>query len=193
MTFLGDMMKNNLMIKLICSLPVILIVMYFVPFLGVCLILFRYFVYNKKHYSTAMTLIVCGLLILLPKLVNYITSIFKITTKTPYLDEILESSVYTKILGFSKLLIIVGVVFLIISYIVNMVATKVGNGIKNYFQEEQKRDYEISTKNDLIIKEKQEKAKNTHFVKCPNCGASNTVIGNVGKCKFCRKDIEYKE
>lgn len=186
-------MKNNAIVKLLCSLPIILITMYFVPFLGVCLILFRCFAYNKKHYSTSITLIVCGLLILLPKLVDYINHIFKSPIKISYLEKILNSNIYTKFLSCSKLLIIVGVIFLILSYIANKSATKLGSSIGNYIKEQQRKDYEISEKNDLIMKEKQEKAKNTHFVKCPNCGGDNVVIGNVGKCKFCRRNIEYKE
>ena len=46
-------MKNNLFIKILCSIPVILLFLYFIPFLGVCLILFRYFIYdNKKRIET---------------------------------------------------------------------------------------------------------------------------------------------
>jgi len=186
-------MKNNLIVRLLCSLPVILIVMYFIPFLGICLVLFRYFVYNKKHYSTAITLVVCGLLILLPKFINYVIGLIKIDNNIPYLREVLEANVYTKLLSYSKLLIIVGVIFIVLSYIGNMITTKLGSALGNYFKEEQRKEYEISEKNDLKMKEKREIAKNTHFVKCPNCGGDNTVIGNVGKCKYCRKDIEYKD
>jgi len=185
-------MKNNIIVKLLCSISVILVVTYFIPFLGIILILFRFFVYPKKHYTTAITLVLCGLLILLPKIVNYILELAKINTKILYLGEILNSSIYPKLVSLSKLLIIVGVILLIISYISKMLGEKLGNAVGNYFKEEQRKDYEISEKNDLKMKEKQEIAKNTHFVKCPNCGGDNTVIGNVGKCKFCRKDIAYK-
>ncbi len=45
-------MKNNLLFKILSSLPVILIALYFIPFLGVCLILLRYFMYdNKKEFQ----------------------------------------------------------------------------------------------------------------------------------------------
>ena len=133
-----------------------------------------------------------GLLILLPKIVNYILGLVKVNKSIPYLDEILTSNIYTKLIGLSKILIILGVILIIISYISHMLGEKIGKSIGNYFKEEQRKEYEISEKNDLKMKEKQEIAKNTHFVKCPNCGGDNTVIGNVGKCKFCRRDIEYK-
>ena len=45
-------MKNNLFIKILCSVPVILVVLYFIPFLGICLLLFRRFVYQNKTIKT---------------------------------------------------------------------------------------------------------------------------------------------
>ena len=42
------------------------------------------------------------------------------------------------------------------------------------------------------MKEKREKAKNTHIVYCPYCGADNMLTSNVGRCKYCRRRIEYK-
>ena len=41
-------MKKNLLLKFLSSLPLILIMLYFIPFLGICLILFRYFVNDNK-------------------------------------------------------------------------------------------------------------------------------------------------
>ena len=48
-------------------------------------------------------------------------------------------------------------------------------------------------KNDLEMKEKREKAKNSRVVNCPYCGADNLIYNNVGTCKFCRKKITYQE
>ena len=54
-------MSENKFFKLLCSLPVVLIVLYFIPFLGICLILFRYYVYRgNKYYKTPALLLVCG-------------------------------------------------------------------------------------------------------------------------------------
>lgn len=72
-------MKSNLLLKILSSLPIILITLYFIPFLGICLILFRYFIYiNKKRISTPLILVGVGLLILIPKVIYYIFNIIKI-------------------------------------------------------------------------------------------------------------------
>ena len=60
-------MRNNIFLKLLSSLPVILIFLYFVPFLGICLLLMRCFVYTNKKISTPIVMIVIGGLILIPK------------------------------------------------------------------------------------------------------------------------------
>ena len=185
-------MKNNIIVKLLCSIPIILIATYFIPFLGIILVLFRFFIYNKKRYNTAITLIILGFLILLPRLVNFIIEKAKINIKAPYLSEVINSNIYIKLISLSKILIVIGIILIIISYIGNILSEKVGKSIGNYFKEEQRKEYEISEKNDMKMQEKREIAKNTHFVKCPNCGGDNTIVGNAGKCKFCRQDIEYK-
>lgn len=41
-------MKYNPFIRLLCSIPIILVFLYFIPFVGVCLILLRYFLYSEK-------------------------------------------------------------------------------------------------------------------------------------------------
>ena len=191
-------MTNNKLIKLLCSIPIILIVLYFIPFLGICLILFRYYVYrNEKQYKTSIILIIFGILLLIPKLINTILKTFKLSIKIPYLNTILSSEIYPKLLSYSKLLIIVGIIFIIISYIArnlfNKVTEKLNTGLKNYLQNEEKKDYEIRQKNDLIMQEKREKAKNTHVVVCPHCGSSNILTEQTGKCKHCRLPISYKE
>ena len=68
-------MRDNILIRMLCSIPVILALLYFLPFLGVCLIIFRYIVYySDRRIVTPYYLISTGLIILLPKLliVNYI-------------------------------------------------------------------------------------------------------------------------
>lgn len=44
-------MKTNKMLKVISSIPVIVIIGYYIPFIAVCLILIRYFVYKKKKIT----------------------------------------------------------------------------------------------------------------------------------------------
>ena len=63
---------------------------------------------------------------------------------------------------------------------------------KNYINEIQKRDEKISKENDMKIKIKQEKAQNTNYIKCPNCGSDNLLSEKFGTCKYCRRKIENK-
>lgn len=196
-------MKNNLLFKILSSLPVILIVLYFIPFLGVCLILLRYFMYdNKKRISTPMYIVGVGILVLIPKALNLILDVAKVDISTiPYLKDIINAELYNvEFINYSKRLICVGVIFLIISFVLktifDKVSSKLNSGIRNYINETQRRDAEISRKNDMEIKIKQEKAKNTGYVECPNCGSDNLLSEKYGTCKYCRSKLvnkNYKE
>lgn len=184
-------MKHNLLFKLLASIPVILLALYYIPFLGICLILFRYFVYkDRKYYSTPLWLFISAIVIILPKGINLLIETFKISVTIPYLNTIINSNVYTNLLEYTKLLITVSIIFLIISYVLKHVFTTLYNKFIQFINEEQKKDYEISQKNDLLIKEKQQRSKDTRVVNCPNCGADNMLSTKTGKCKYCRSDIE---
>lgn len=186
-------MHSNKLIKLLCSFPIILMFLYFIPFLGVCLILLRHFVYNRKNLSS-IVLIVIGILILIPQLVNSILKILNVNVDTiPYLGDIVNSNIYINLIDYSKFLISVGIIILVVSFIFRSIFDKLENFIRSYIIEQEKRNAEISRKNDMEIKIKQEKAKNTHVIYCPNCGADNILTSNVGQCKYCRRQIEYKE
>lgn len=188
-------MKNNIFLRLLASIPIILIFLYFIPFLGICLIPLRLFMYNnKKRISTPIILISVGILILAPIGLNLIFNLISFDkTVIPYFNEILDSPIYTtNLIKYSKLLITTGVVLLIISFILNSIFNKLGNNLKSYISNQEQRDAEISQKNDLIMKEKQEKAKNTSVVYCPYCGADNMLTSNVGTCKYCRRKIQAK-
>ena len=196
-------MKNNLLFKILSSLPVILIALYFIPFLGVCLILLRYFMYdNKKRIPTPMYIVGVGILVLIPKALNLILDVAKVDISTiPYLKDIINAELYNvEFINYSKRLICVGVIFLIISFVLktifDKVSSKLNSGIRNYINETQRRDAEISRKNDMEIKIKQEKAKNTGYVECPNCGSDNFLGEKYGTCKYCRSKLvnkNYKE
>jgi len=192
-------MKNNFLFKVLSSLPIILITLYFIPFLGICLILLRYFMYdNKKRISTPMYIVVVGILVLIPKGLNLILDVAKVDISTiPYLKDIINTELYNvNLINYSKRLICVGIIFLIISFVLKTIFEKVNSKlnseIRNYISETQKRDEEISRKNDMEIKIKQEKAKNTSYVKCPNCGSDNLLGEKFGTCKYCRRKIENK-
>jgi len=191
-------MINNRLFKIICSLPFILLFLYLMPFLGIILIIFRYYLYrNKRYYNTPILLLICGLILLIPKAIIIVLELLKLNSlKIPYLKEIISLSEYEKLLSYSKLLIIVGIVFLIIEFLFRNILTNISNklsySVRNYIEKDMQKDYEIWKENDLKMQEKREKAKNTHVVYCPYCGADNMIVGNTGTCKFCRKKIEYK-
>ena len=192
-------MKNNQLVKILVSIPVILTALYFIPFLGVCLVLFRFFIYNgNKNYSTSLFLIGTGFLVLIPNIINSIIKLLKIDIKTiPYLKDIVSSELYNaNLIQYSKFLITLGIILFIIIYILKLVLNKVNNKLstafKNYISETQKRDREIAKENDMEIKLKQERAKNTFYVKCPNCGSDNIISEKIGTCKYCRRKIVNK-
>ena len=151
-------MSENRFLKVLCSLPILLLILYYIPFLGICLVLFTLFLYKSRKQKTPILLIICGLLILIPQAINYIMSVFKITNiEIPYLNAILSSNVYGKLLNYSKLLITVGLIFLIlsviISNIVNKVSNKLNSSIRNYMEQDLQKDYEVRKENDLKMQE----------------------------------------
>lgn len=187
-------MKNNLFIKILCSIPVILVTLYFIPFLGICLLFLRRFVYQTKTIKTYILLLVCAVLILIPKTVDLIIKKLELSKiKIPYLEKIISSGIYSNLLTYSRLLIILGVVFIILSYILRNIFDKVNSGIRNYMEQDLKKDYEIRKENDMKMQEKRERAKNTHVVYCPYCGSDNMLTEQTGTCKFCRRKIEYRK
>lgn len=191
-------MNEKQLFKVLCSLPILLITLYFIPFVGVCLILFRYFVYkSNQYYKTPMLILIFGVFLLIPKGMDLLLKLFHINSvEIPYLGSVITSDFYSKMLGYSKLLITIGIIFLILSFIFKnafqKLTSKVNNGIKNYIEQDLQKDYEIRKENDLKMQEKREKAKNTHVVCCPYCGSDNMLTEQTGTCKFCRRTIEYK-
>lgn len=184
-------MKHNLFVKLLVSIPVILVTLYYIPFLGIVLILFRYYVYaGKKFYYTPIMLLISALIIWLPKIMAFIVEYGKINIEIPYIYQIMDTKLYPELLIFSKTLIIIGIILFIVSYIMRNICTSLYNKLMKLLQYEQIKDMEISAKNDLAIKEKQLRAKHTKVVKCPNCGANNTITSTTGKCKYCRSSIK---
>lgn len=183
-------MNSNRLLKIICSLPVIVIISYFIPFLGVCLIITHFFVYNnQKDYFMPLSLIGIGILILIPKI---ITMIIKKGIKIPYLQTITNSEIYPELIKYSKFLISVGIIFLILASLFKNAVNKVTNFIRSYFSNRDRIASEVSQKNDLEIKIKQEKAKNTNVVICSNCGADNILAEATGICKYCRSSLDNK-
>lgn len=184
-------MNSNRILKILSSLPVIIIVSYFIPFIGVCLIIAHYFIYNnQKYYHIPLSLVSTGLIIIIPKLLVIINDKW---ANIPYIKTIYSSGVYPKVLNYSKFLISVGIIFLLLSILFKNLFNKITNYIRTYINKREKIYSEVSQKNDLEIKVKQEKAKNTQVVICPNCGADNILSESIGICKYCRRSLTTKE
>ena len=188
----------NNFIKLICSLPVILIVLYFVPVLGVIMLIARYFIYgNKNFFRAPIVLIILGLLCLLPRGLEAAIKNFNLSFTIPYLSDILSHELYPKFADYGKFIFILGVVSLIISYLlrslINTISSKASQLIGGYASAKQQEELEIRKENDLKMREKEitSAQKTPHAVKCPHCGKTNSIIGTVGKCKSCRSAIEW--
>ena len=168
----------NIIVKIITSLPVILICLYFMPILGIILSIYKTLVFKNKRTSFTISLTIIGILL-------FIFDKYDLQEYVTYIN-LFDYDILT----YSKRLIILGVVLLLISHLLKIIASKVTNKIFNYINKTEQLNYEVSKKNNMEIKEKQEKAKNTHYVKCKSCGADNLVSSKTQKCKFCRKNLK---
>lgn len=187
-------MNYNYILKILCSLPIILIVSYFLPFIGICLIIARPFVYNKRnYYLTLIVLILSGVLILIPKFVEYLISSFKFGDN--YLSlftDIVNSDIYPSLLNYSKFLITVGIILLLIYSVLKKLIDKISGYVRGFISAREHIDAINRKENDMKMKIKQEKSQNTRVVYCPHCGADNIVSEAVGKCRYCRRNLEAK-
>ena len=64
-------MNKNSLFKLLCSIPVILVFLYFIPFLGICLMLFRCYIYKGKKNSLYSTLFIFIIIVIKWNLLVY--------------------------------------------------------------------------------------------------------------------------
>ena len=89
-------MKESKILKVLSSIPVILISLYFIPFLGICLIILRYLIVdNKKRISTPIYIIGVGILILIPKGLNLILNMVKVDLAIiPSLKDAINAELY---------------------------------------------------------------------------------------------------
>ena len=189
----------NGLVKLICSLPVVLIVLYFLPVLGVIMVIARYFIYSERHFfRTPVVLMLAGLILLVPRGLQLATENFNLGFTIPHLSDILNFELYPKLADYGQFILIVGVVILIVSYLLKSFISGLSNNIRSmmsqYASTKQAEEVEIRKENDLKLREKEitSKQKTPHVVKCPHCGKTNSITGTVGKCRSCRSAIEYK-
>ena len=191
--------STNGLVKLICSLPVVLIVLYFLPVLGVIMVIARYFIYSERHFfRTPVVLMLVGLILLVPRGLQLAIENFNLSFTIPFLSDILNLELYPKLADYGQFILIVGVVILIVSYLLKSFISGLSNNIRSmmsqYASTKQAEEVEIRKENDLKLREKEitSKQKAPHVVKCPHCGKTNSITGTVGKCKSCRSAIEYK-
>ena len=180
-------MKNNQFIKFLCSIPVILLAMYFSRFLGICLVIFRLIAIKDSKYTLPGTLIMMGIVLLIPK------GLYMISSKIPYIIDIVENDEYTKLLGYSKFLLIFGVILMIIMYLIQMASKKIdnlGNKLSNYAKKQEENRQNILKENDYKMRLRHEEIKYARSIKCKNCGQVNYVKEKVGKCSHCRTPLE---
>lgn len=190
---------NNRFMKLFCSIPVILALLFFLPPLGVIVFLLRYVVYGNRHFFRApVCIMIFALIITIPFCLNWLINTLRLSFNIPYLQDIINSEYYSRLLEFARFSFITAAIVLIVTFllrnIIEQISSKLSRLISGYYSDLQKRDEKIAKENDLKLKEKAitSKQKTPHAVKCPHCGKTNSIIGTVGKCKSCRSVIEYK-
>lgn len=175
---------HNKILRLISSLPVILISLYYLPFLGVCLLILRLFTYREKRYLTGIILIFFAVLLLIFKFIEVFSLKIDFTLDNTF-------KIYNITLtDYYRRLIIIGTGQIIAIEMINKVIQTVRSKIRKYINKYENENREIREKNDLVMQEKREKAKNTSFVRCPSCGGDNILTGPTGTCKFCRRTLE---
>ena len=182
-------MKNNLLIKILGSIPVIICATFYSRFLGICLVILRFFTWpEKKRNITPFILAFTGLALLIPEWLRLLFKQIKFGTKNiPYFNDFVTSGLYRHdIFRLSKSLIVIGIVFAIIVYFLNRLIKYV----KNFFSIEMENytNKQIATEKEKQ-EEKQDKKKSTRIIVCKKCGASNVITSKVSRCKYCRSPL----
>ena len=74
-----DLMNTTPVFKILSSIPVILIALYFLPILGVLLLVLRYFVVSPRQKTwTPVILLIVGAVLLIPKLIEWVIEIINL-------------------------------------------------------------------------------------------------------------------
>ena len=186
-------MKYNTIVKILTSLPIILLTLYYISFLGICLLILKSIVDNNRKNSVGIILLVTGIMIAIPKLLNDVFDKINLPNIS-YLRWINEYKFYnSNLIRYSKLLIIIGILYIVIFYIIDKIKLKTKAVMKVAIMSQMKKEEKISKENDLIMKEKQERAKNTKVIVCSKCGSNNIITSKTGICKYCRQPLEIEE
>ena len=182
---------NNLFLKIIFSLPIVLLMLYLFPVVGVIFAMIHLYLYRRARDYFPILLLIIGIILYLPRILEILSQKFQFTIIS--LSEILEMPIYSQIQPYAKRLIILGIVFMLVSAIFKWIVNLGRNSLLEYIKGQEMESAKLNAKNDLIMKEKREKSLNSHVILCPHCGADNLIYGDSGTCKFCRKMITVKE
>ncbi len=161
-------------LKFLTNFFVILLCLLELPFIGIVLIIIR--LVQKRNDYLGYFLVLAGFLSLLP---NFFNKYYALNFLT---DNLIIKHLY------SSASFVIGTGIIVI--IVNVLLTKLKVKVVDIIELERKRSYKMNKENNLLIKEKQERAKNTHVVICPYCGSNNILTSSTGKCRHCRNNLE---
>ena len=183
--------------KLICSLPVLLATLYFVPPLGVILTISRYFIYGSyRYYRVPAVLLIVGCLCLAPRLYELLQQNIgdSVPVFQPFID-FRNHQLYQKVTDFGRFIAIFSIIMLILSQLLKNIIGKASSALRMLQEANSNSSNSQQNKSTLTHDnpaKHQTDQTTPHIVKCQNCGAATQIIGTVGKCKSCRKPLEWQ-
>lgn len=184
--------------KLICSLPVLLVTLYFIPPIGVILTIARLFIYGSyRYYRVPGAILVVALLCLVPRGYKLLQQNFGegIPVIQPLIDFRLHP-LYAKLTDFGRWVAVFSLIMIIASILLGKIATAVSGALrmgrmaKVFGDDTPKTDGKSTLTHDNPAKHQTDQTT-PHVVKCPHCSKANHIIGTVGTCKACRSAIEW--
>ena len=188
--------------KIICSLPVLLVTLYFVPPLGVVLTIARLFIYGSyRYYRVPAVILVVALLCLAPRGYELLQQNFgeSIPAFQPFID-FRTHPLFAKLTDFGRWTAIFSVIMIIASLALAKVANLASQALRMARMASSasrtNAGSESSTRKTPVMQKDGREAdpsdqSTPHVVKCDNCGKANHIIGTVGTCKACRTAIEW--
>jgi len=189
--------------KLICSLPVLFITLYFVPPLGVVLTIARLFIYGSyRYYRVPTAILVVALLCLAPRGYELLQQNFgeSIPVFQPFID-FRAHPLYAKLTDYGRWTAVFSIIMLVASQILSKVANLASQALRMAqtanSASRTSSGSDSSARKAPIMQKDGTKAdpsdqSTPHVVKCPNCGKANHIIGTVGTCKACRSAVEWQ-
>lgn len=189
--------------KLICSLPVLLVTLYFVPPLGVVLTIARLFIYGSyRYYRVPAAILVVALLCLAPRGYELLQQNFGETIPVfqPLID-FRANPLFAKLTDFGRWTAIFSVIMILASLALGKVANLASQALRMARMagsaSRTNAGSESSTRKTPVMQKDGREAdpsdqSTPHVVKCKNCGKANHIIGAVGTCKACRTAIEWQ-